>query len=163
MKIAIIGGGACGMMAAIAATEQKASVTVFEKNNKAGKKILATGNGKCNFSNLDFHMGMYYCKDKSKLENFFHEFSCQDMIRFLEENGILIRERNGYLYPYTEQAATIRDVLERNLEKHHVRVLCETEITEACFHQKKQQFLVRYEKKEEAFDRLILACGSPAS
>lgn len=68
MKIAIIGGGACGMMAAIAATEQKASVTVFEKNNKAGKKILATGNGKCNFSNLDFHMGMYYCKDKSKLE-----------------------------------------------------------------------------------------------
>ena len=59
------------------------------------------------------------------------------MIRFLEENGILIRERNGYLYPYTEQAATIRDVLERNLEKHHVRVLCETEITEACFHQKK--------------------------
>ena len=163
MKIAIIGGGACGMMAAIAAAEQKASVTVFEKNNKAGKKILATGNGKCNFSNLDFHMGMYYCKDKSKLENFFHEFSCQDMIRFLEENGILIRERNGYLYPYTEQAATIRDVLERNLEKHHVRVLCETEITEACFHQKKQQFLVRYEKKEEAFDRLILACGSPAS
>ena len=56
MKIAIIGGGACGMMAAIAAAEQKASVTVFEKNNKAGKKILATGNGKCNFSNLDFHI-----------------------------------------------------------------------------------------------------------
>ena len=102
---------------------------------------------------------MYYCKDKSKLENFFHEFSCQDMIRFLEENGILIRERNGYLYPYTEQAATIRDVLERNLEKHHVRVLCETEITEACFHQKKQQFLVRYEKKEEGVEFYVSDTG----
>ena len=163
MKIAIIGGGACGLMAAIAAAEQKAGVTVFEKNNRIGKKILATGNGKCNFSNLDFHMGMYYCKDKSKLEDFFHKFSCQDMIRFLEKNGILIRERNGYLYPYTEQAATIRDVLERNIEKYHVRVRYETEITEICFHQRKQQFLVRNENKEEMFDRLILACGSPAS
>ena len=128
MKIGIIGGGACGMMAAIAASEQKANVTIFEKNDRVGKKILSTGNGKCNFSNLDFHMGMYYCKDKSKLEGLFTEFSCQDMIAFLKENGILTREKNGYLYPYTEQAATIRDMLERSLIRNRVRVRYETEI-----------------------------------
>ena len=66
-KIAVIGGGAAGMMAAITAARLGAEVTIYERNDRVGKKILSTGNGKCNFSNRDFSVEYYY-GDKERLE-----------------------------------------------------------------------------------------------
>ena len=74
MKVGIIGAGASGMMAAVTAAEYHAEVTLFEKNDRVGKKILATGNGKCNLGNLDFSMEKYYCDDKEKLEKIFEQW-----------------------------------------------------------------------------------------
>ena len=65
MKVGIIGAGASGMMAAVTAAEYHAEVTLFEKNDRVGKKILATGNGKCNLGNLDFSMEKYLPEYKS--------------------------------------------------------------------------------------------------
>ena len=98
MKVGIIGAGASGMMAAVTAAEYHAEVTLFEKNDRVGKKILATGNGKCNLGNLDFSMGKYYCDDKEKLEKIFSRFSVRDTISFFEENGVFLRNKNGYLF-----------------------------------------------------------------
>ena len=90
MKVAIIGAGASGMMAAISAAKYGAEVTLFEKNERVGKKILATGNGKCNLGNLAFSTDHYYCEDKEKLHKIFRVFSVWDAMMFFEENGISV-------------------------------------------------------------------------
>ena len=112
-RIAVIGAGASGMTAAITAARLGGEVTLFEKNDRVGKKILSTGNGKCNLGNTDFSIEKYYCedRDKEKLRKMFQVFSVWDTISFFESMGLMIREKDGYLYPYTEQASSVMDVL----------------------------------------------------
>ena len=93
-KIAVIGGGAAGMMAAITAARLGAEVTIYERNDRVGKKILSTGNGKCNFSNRDFSVEYYY-GDKEKLEKYFHQFSVEDAVAFFTGAGMLVRDKGG--------------------------------------------------------------------
>ena len=71
----VIGAGASGMMAAIQAAMSGAQVTIYEKTDRVGKKILATGNGKCNLSNQNMDLSNYYCEDYDKLANCFSRFS----------------------------------------------------------------------------------------
>ncbi len=163
MKVGIIGAGASGMMAAVTAAEYHAEVTLFEKNDRVGKKILATGNGKCNFGNLDFSMEKYYCDDKEKLEKIFSRFSVRDTISFFEENGVFLRNKNGYLYPYSEQASTILDLFRKLLQKAGVSIITSCIITDVSFDEKKCVFGVRTEEDYFEFDNLIIACGGPAS
>lgn len=163
MKVGIIGAGASGMMAAVTAAEYGAEVTIFEKNDRVGKKILATGNGKCNISNLEFDMDKYYCDDKEKLSRLFSVFSLWDTINFFESNGMLIRNRNGYLYPYSEQASTVLDIFRRMLKDRKIEVFTEAEISDVRFHKEKNKFSVETKGQMLEFDRLILSCGGPAS
>lgn len=163
MKVGIIGAGASGMMAAVAASEYHAEVTLLEKNDRVGKKLLATGNGKCNLGNLDFGMEKYYCDDKEKLEKLFLRFSVGDTIAFFEENGVFLRSKNGYLYPYSEQASTVLDLFRRLLDKAGVRIVTDCRVTDVSFDEKKHVFAVGTEKDRFTFDRLIAACGGPAS
>lgn len=162
MKVGIIGAGASGIMAAIAAADCGVSVTLLEKNDRIGKKILATGNGKCNLSNLDFNVGKYYCDDKEKLKNIFSVFSVEDTIAFFEDNGMMIKNKNGYLYPYSEQAATVLDVLRRMLKERKVEIITEADITDVFYVNKKNCFVVETGGQKFQFDRLILSCGGPA-
>ena len=75
IRIAVIGAGASGMMSAITAASNGGEVTLYEKNDRVGKKLLATGNGKCNLSNLNFSVDQYYCSDRDKLQEIFQTFS----------------------------------------------------------------------------------------
>lgn len=111
VKVAVIGAGASGMMAAITASEFGAEVTLYEKNDRVGKKILATGNGRCNFSNLALSVEQYYCDDKDKLDKLFQTFSALDAVSFFEKCGMMTKSKNGYLYPYSEQASAVLDIL----------------------------------------------------
>lgn len=163
MKVGIIGAGASGMMAAITAAECGAEVIIFEKNARVGKKILATGNGKCNLSNLEFDMDKYYCSDKEKLSRLFSIFSLWDTINFFESNGMLIRNKNGYLYPYSEQASTVLDIFRKILNDRKIEIYTETEISNVRFHKEKKKFRVETKGQKYEFDRLILSCGGPAS
>ena len=163
MKIGIIGAGASGMMAAITAAKNGAKVTLFEKNDRVGRKILVTGNGKCNLSNLEFDMSKYYCADKDKLSRIFKQYSLDDVITFFEESGMMIRSKNGYLYPYSEQASTVLDVLRTNLEKEKIIVITECDITRARYNKEIKKFEVAGNVKNWQFDRLIIACGGPAA
>lgn len=163
-KIAVIGAGASGMMAAITAARQGAEVMLFEKNERVGKKILATGNGKCNLSNMNCGADKYYCADAEKLQRMLGLFSPWDTISFFESMGMMVRDKNGSLYPYSEQASTVLDILRMELTKRKVFVLLETEVEWAAYQKKKQVFEVRDQNgKSYMYDKLILTGGSPAS
>lgn len=162
MKVGIIGAGASGIMAAIEAAECGANAALFEKNDRVGQKILATGNGKCNLSNLDFSGDKYYCSDRKKLESMFSVFSVKDTITFFEKNGMMVKDKNGYLYPYSEQASTVLDVLRRILKERKTRIVTEAEITDVFFSNRKNCFVINSREGESSFDRLILSCGGPA-
>ena len=109
--VIIAGAGASGLMAAIAAARMGSSVLVIEQKEKAGKKILATGNGKCNFTNLVQSPECYRSDDNAFAMSVLDGFDTQRTIAFFEELGICPKEKNGYLYPNSEQAASVVQVL----------------------------------------------------
>ena len=127
-KIAIIGGGACGMMAAITAAREGACVTIYERNDRLGKKILATGNGKCNLSNLQLSKEEYHSSDLKLVEKCLEQFGTKETVTFFQSIGLLIKEKNGYLYPVSEQASSVLDVLRMAVERYGVNVALETKV-----------------------------------
>lgn len=162
-KIAVIGAGASGMMAAVTAAKYEAEVTLFEKNERVGKKILATGNGKCNLGNTEFSMDQYYCEDKEKLGKMFGVFSVWDAVTFFENIGLMVKEKNGYLYPYSEQASSVLDVLRMELDRAGVKLITEAEIVFAGKDEEGLFVLKDTKGNSYLFDKVIIACGSPAS
>lgn len=174
MEIAVIGGGASGMMAALAARKCGSNVTIYEKNDRVGKKILMTGNGKCNFTNLDFSCAYFRsdsCQDEEK-QFFFDSFGVEDTVRFFEELGLLIKNKNGYLYPSCEQASVVLDLLRAACNRDGIGMAVRTEVKK--LYKKDGKFIIESiqtegdrsasvrSKKEDIFDRVILACGSKA-
>lgn len=162
--VIIIGAGASGLMAAITAARGGSSVLVLERKEKAGKKILATGNGKCNFTNLVQKPECYRSNDSAFAMKVLSCFDVQKTLLFFEELGIYPKERDGYYYPNSEQAASVQQVLLMECERLGVRIQCNeqvkeilqpdyTIITEASDHKK-----IRYQG-----NKLILAAGGCAS
>ena len=149
------------MMAAIQAAKKGAQVTLYEKSDRVGKKILATGNGKCNLSNDNMELTNYYCEDYEKLAACFARFATEDTIAFFKELGLMIRSRDGYLYPYCEQASVVLDVLRTCLKKYGVSIV--TEVADISVSVKKNgMFAVLSSAGRKEFDAVILACGSKA-
>lgn len=112
------------MMAAITAARAGAKVLLIEKLNRLGKKILATGNGKCNFTNSHQEPDCYRGEDKNFIWEAIQQFTHQDVLETFHEMGIMPREREGYFYPASGQAASVLDALIRQLEKYQVEVHC---------------------------------------
>ncbi|MBP5151883.1 MAG: NAD(P)/FAD-dependent oxidoreductase, partial [Lachnospiraceae bacterium] len=131
-RIGIVGGGASGMMAAIKASNENTCVTLFEKNDKIGKKLLVTGNGRCNFTNLSMGEDYYYTDDDDFLKRALEKFSNQDLIFFMTSLGLLIKEKNGYVYPACEQASTVLDCLRLELKKRNVNLVTDAEVVKAA-------------------------------
>ena len=102
-RIAIIGGGASGMMAAITAAEHGAEVFVYEAKDRTGKKILATGNGKCNYTNLMQEDSCYRGTDMTFSRKVRSAFPVEKTIEFFRSIGIEPKYRNGYVYPNSEE------------------------------------------------------------
>lgn len=158
-RIAIIGGGASGMMAAVTAASKGADVTIYEAKERLGKKILATGNGKCNFTNLVQEDSCYRGTDASFSRAVRESFTAAQTIDFFKSIGIEPKIRNGYVYPNSEQAASVADALTMEVRAKKVRV-----ISEPVYSVKgsESSFLVKSEQKSEEYDKVILCCGSPA-
>lgn len=161
VKIAVVGGGAAGIMAAICAAKNGADVTVFEATKRIGNKILLTGNGKCNFSNLFMDESCYYCKDNEFLQRIFEKFPPEKTWGFFENAGMLVKNKNGYLYPKGEQASIVLDILRLQLKKYGVSILTETKITKII--KDNRIFVVEAENgKEYSFDKVIITTGGRA-
>lgn len=158
VKIAVIGGGASGMMAAISAGKAGALVTVFEASKRIGNKILMTGNGKCNFSNLIVDDECYYSKDKVFVREVMEQFSPTATKLFFEEAGMLVKNKNGYLYPQGEQASIVLDILRLKLKEYGICVYTECKISK--IQNQNNSFVIETEnRKQYVFDKVIIATG----
>lgn len=162
-QVVITGAGASGMMAAIMAARNGAAVTVLEQNEKPGKKICATGNGKCNFSNLVMPEDAYRGTHPEFVKDAFAQFSVKDTVEFFKELGIFPLDRNGYLYPRSNQAQSVVDVLCMEASHLGVKIKTNEQVTaiETAKNSKKFQVLTKGWHYEA--DALILANGSKAS
>lgn len=116
------------MMAAIHASGDDTLVEIYERNDRVGKKLLATGNGKCNFSNTDMSKEAYYGSAVSFYDKLYSEFGVAQTVDFFSQSGMLIKDRNGYLYPASEQASTVLNVLRIELERRNVRIHTESKV-----------------------------------
>ncbi len=161
-QIGVIGGGAAGMMAAITAAKEGAQVTIFERNDRIGKKILQTGNGKCNLGNRALFVECYHGGTPEWIASVLERFGTEDTIRFFQSIGLMIKEKNGYLYPVCEQAAAVLDVLRYELQALGVEILYQCKITKVE-RQDSGQLRVSDGEKEWQFDAVIVTCGGKAA
>lgn len=148
-KVVIVGGGASGLVAAITAARGGANVTILEHKDRVGKKILMTGNGKCNLTNMSNLHGKYYSTDEKSLNMIyeaFDRFSAKDTIDFFESIGLYTKEkRDGGVYPMSEQAACVLDVLRSECEHLKVDIITDCDIQEIINDKNKKLIkLVKY-------------------
>lgn len=166
-KVAVVGGGAAGMMAAVQAAYAGARVTVYERNDRVGKKILSTGNGKCNFSNEDMRAACYYGSGAGYVDGFYKQFGVAETKTFFRELGMRIKDRNGYLYPASEQAATVLDVLRYEMERLGIEICAGCRVTgiegpgNLGYRLMLETETAAYKKR--TYDAVILACGGRAA
>ena len=142
-NVVIIGGGASGLMAAIWASRLGAAVTVLEKNDKPGRKLLATGNGRCNFTNRYQDASCYRTGNQERASRVLEQFTEQDTEQFFEQLGIRIRSREGWLYPASEQAQSVLELL--ILEARFRKVKIKTRETAVAVEKAENGYLVRTE------------------
>lgn len=162
-QIGVIGGGAAGMAAAITAARQGAEVTVIERNDRVGKKILVTGNGKCNLGNYHLSVDNYYGSRPEWIAHALKRFDTEDTVAFFRGMGLLLKSKNGYLYPVSEQAAVVLDVLRYEMQSLGIRVINECKINHIEKNIATGRIRVSDGKVNYDFDAVILACGSKAA
>lgn len=184
-----MGAGASGLVAAVSAAGSGARVTVLEQKEKAGKKILATGNGHCNFTNDRMDISCYHGNEFAM--HVIRKFDVEKTLNFFGELGVFPHERNGYYYPVSEQASAVVSLLLQKAFSLGVEILTDTKVQEIqVFGGSRTSFRVfadvavktapesskkggrkksgarqeiRYEKRQFYADRVILACGGKAS
>ena len=161
MDIVIIGGGASGLVAAITASKNKNNkVTLIEKNQTLGKKILATGNGKCNYYNSDQNLSHYNSTNNDLIKEIITKENLKEVEDFFSSLGIIPKIKNGYYYPFSNQATTIKNALVREVEKN-TKVLLETTVEK--INKIENKFKVKTNNGVIECDKVIIATGSKAS
>lgn len=160
-KVGIIGAGASGLVCAIQAVSKDVSVILFDKNPIVGKKLLATGNGRCNYWNSDQNLEHYHTSNPELLSNIITPFVQKEVLDFFDSLGIVPNIRDGYYYPYSNQASSIRDLLESYAKKVGVEFSLDTVVLDVYTEDSK--FVVVTKDGREYFDDLVIATGSKAS
>lgn len=168
IEVLVIGGGASGMVAAIEAGRQGAKVMLIEKKERLGKKLLATGNGKCNFTNQFQEPGCYRSEQPDFPWKVIQKFGYQESVEWFGQLGILAKDRNGYVYPASGQAASVLHALEREIKRLKIEVHTEEWAEEITIHYKnnssqKDGFLVSTNQSEYLARNVILSTGGKAS
>lgn len=157
----VVGGGAAGLMAAVHAAEAGASVTLLEHNERTGRKICVTGNGRCNLTNLCVNEDSYRGTHPEFAAEILRQFSVDDTLSFFEHIGILTTEKKGWLYPRSAQAKCVPALLERKARSLKVKIKT-NEHVKAVF-QKENLWQVQTEGWTYSCGAVILANGSVAS
>ncbi len=161
----VIGGGAAGLMAAINTARAGLKTAVIEHTKKIGNKILSTGNGKCNFTNLNMSEEMYLNSDKRFVKEIIEQFNENDTIDFFESIGVYHKDKNGYVYPHSETAASVQEALCLEIERLGVKVFLETSVSKIKKNDK--DFLISCNDKDQSVvicsKTIILATGSKAA
>lgn len=153
MKVYVLGAGASGLMAAIIARRKNEDVTILNNALKPGKKILMTGNGKCNLTNLSMNESFYDDDCKAFVKDALDEFDEKDTIKFFEEIGVYTYDKDGYVYPLSNQASTILSHMLLEAQKLGVKIINE------CIVKDIKDKTIICSDAEYNFDKLIIATG----
>ena len=161
LQVAVIGGGASGMMAALAAAEQGANVILMERQARLGRKLAATGNGRCNLSNRNAAPGHYHGENSAFCVPALERESVKNSLERFRDMGLLTTEEaDGRIYPLSDYAGSVVDVLRFSLDEAGVSVRCGCIVEQL----KKTQdgFSLQVDGKIIPTERVIVACGGKA-
>lgn len=166
--VAIIGGGAAGMMAAITASHAGKSVLLLEKNSELGRKVLATGNGRCNLTNRGAEKSRYYGANPEFIESILKSFDPKKVMEFFENLGVLLKEEDeARIFPRTNQASTIVSTLTYELVENKVKIVLGNQVQKinkdklSDFNQHFNIILANGDEYES--DKLIITTGGKSS
>lgn len=154
MKVCIVGGGISGVICGIIASK-KNDVTILERNDKLLKKLLITGNGKCNYFNSDQNISNY--NSTSNLENIITENNINKVKKFYESIGIVPKIKNGYYYPTSNTALSVKESLMKELENNNVNVI--TNYLVEDIKKADNKFIIN---DDLIFDKVVISTGSKA-
>lgn len=160
MNVIVIGGGAAGMTAALTAAEQGHTVTLLERQARVGRKLLSTGNGRCNLTNIHaspahYHGGEGFCDHALSV------FGPDAALAWFGSLGLMtVTEDSGRVYPLSNMAGSVLDVLRYALERPGIQVITGQTVTD--IQEKGGAFTVKTEESTYTSQRLILAAGGAA-
>ncbi len=162
MIIGIIGAGAAGMAAALAASENSENqVLLLERQARVGKKLSATGNGRCNLSNVKASQGGYHGDDPHFHEYAIGQFGPEQTLEWFRSLGLYtVTEPSGKVYPYSDQANSVVDVLRFALERPNIQLVTDFEVTR--IRKTGEGFILESQDRQVECDKLIIACGGLA-
>ncbi|TCK98239.1 hypothetical protein EDC19_0659 [Natranaerovirga hydrolytica] len=155
--VTVIGGGASGLVASIICARAGAKVTLIERMNQLGKKILATGNGKCNLTNTNLTPNHYNGNQPKFVISTLNQFNVEDTLNFFKDLGIYPRIDNGYVYPYSNQASAVLEVLQYEVDRLKVKVIYEEEVNSVT--KNNNQFMIHTNKSKYYAHKVILSTG----
>ncbi|MEQ8167735.1 MAG: NAD(P)/FAD-dependent oxidoreductase [Candidatus Eremiobacterota bacterium] len=157
-KLIISGGGPAGLMAAISAHDSGMDTAIVEGNDRVGKKLLGTGNGRCNITNKFIDEKRYYSENPGFPAKILNAFTLDDTVNFFNTTGLpLITLEEGKMFPMSLQASSVLDLLRLAIEERNIPVYCNSKIKEIF---KNRVFILKTgDKKLYECDRLILATG----
>ena len=172
-QICVIGGGAAGLAAAISAARAGADVVVLEHRERAGKKLLSTGNGRCNYTNAALACNRYFSGCPEAVASVLYRYPAGSIVSFFESIGVLPFQKDGYYYPASGQAAAVLSCLLAECAHRQVDLRCSVEVRSIT--RKKDKFCVSFAKQAAngedgcapartvCCDAVILACGGQAA
>ena len=162
MRILIIGAGASGMVAALTAAEDPNNqVTLLERHARVGRKLAATGNGRCNLTNLNAAINHYHGSDVSFVSPALQQFGVEETLRWFRSLGLItVTEDSGKVYPFSDQAGSVVDVLRLAIEQSEIRLETGCEVISLTY--RDDAFFAQTTERLYAADRVIIACGGKA-
>ena len=161
MKVCIIGGGASGLVAAITAAERGNEVTLYERQARVGRKLMSTGNGRCNLTNMGCSIEHYHGADAAFIRPALDAFGAEEAMEFFSDLGLItVAEPSGRVYPFSDQAGSVLDVLRFRCDALGVVTRTGTEVRR--IKKRADGFEVETEEEKALFDRVIIACGGAA-
>lgn len=163
--VAIVGGGASGLMTAVALARSgvKCKTVILEHHNRTGKKLMATGNGRCNLSNSNIFDSAYYGTGKQYANKISKKYSCQYITDYFEEIGLLtVSDTEGRVYPVSNNVSSVLDSVRNYILSKGVTELCETTVTDIKENKNGYTLLCGDNLKVSA-KYVVLACGGKAS
>ena len=159
-EVVIVGGEASGLTAAITAARNGKDVTLIERNNKCGKKILITGNGRCNFWNTDEDLSHFHSSTPNLLKDFITDERKNSILKFFDSLGLAYKTKNGYYYPFSNQAFTIENALLSECKKLNIKIINDITVEKII---KEDCFIINPDKENIKAKNIIIATGSKAA
>lgn len=161
-NIAVIGAGAAGMMAAYHASLNNADVTIYEKNDKAGKKLFITGKGRCNITNSSDIEDVFLniVTNRKFLYSAIYSYTNLNVMEFFENKGLNIKiERGNRVFPVSDHSSDVINTLKRSLKDNNVKIKYDEEITDLIVENNEVKGIITDSGMRKMYDRVIIATG----